>query len=197
MNLSTVKWAQWDKTQSRELLVCWGAKNPNFCRFADPKSTLWALPFPNAEKIRKSKTIRSICGYVRNKHGGSPTTHPRNRLSPWSLGMWGRAGKLWIDVTSAVWQLATCCLILRVGFRGQAIQWWHSWKWGSQGRCNWNHFGTTLAANGFCREMTTWGFHLNDGLLPVNPASVCRSLWIRSCSVRNCYRRATVRLGTE
>jgi len=22
MNLSTVKWAQWDKTQSRELLVC-------------------------------------------------------------------------------------------------------------------------------------------------------------------------------
>jgi len=26
------------------------SKKPNFCRFADPKSTLWAPPFPNAGK---------------------------------------------------------------------------------------------------------------------------------------------------
>jgi len=31
------------------------------------------------------------------------------------------SGKVWIDITSVVWQLATHCLIL-VGFRGQAIQ---------------------------------------------------------------------------
>ena len=38
----------------------------------------------------------------------------------------GGAGKLWINITSAVWQLATPCLILGVGFWGQAIQWRHS-----------------------------------------------------------------------
>jgi len=39
-------------------LKIWGAKTPNFCRFADPKYTLWAPPFPNAGKIRKSKTVK-------------------------------------------------------------------------------------------------------------------------------------------
>ena len=38
------------------------------------------------------------------------------------LGVWGGAGKLRIDNTSAIWQLATRCLILGVGFRRQAIQ---------------------------------------------------------------------------
>jgi len=36
MNLSTVKWAQWDKTQSRELLVTAEC----------PYTLLWAAPFP-------------------------------------------------------------------------------------------------------------------------------------------------------
>jgi len=30
-----------------------------------------------------------------------------------------------------------------------------------------------------------------------NPAPVGRSLWIRSCNIRNCSRRATVRLGID
>ena len=34
-------------------------------------------------------------------------------------------------------------------------------------------------------------------MFSVNPASVGRSLWIHSCSVQNCARRATVRLGID
>jgi len=113
-------------------------KKPNICRFADPKSTIWAPSFPTVGKIRKPKTIGSICGYVRTSIPNTvrvPPPHPRNRLSPWCVG-WGGASKLWIDITSAVWQLATRCLILRVGFRGQAIRWWHSRERGSKGRCH-------------------------------------------------------------
>ena len=39
-----------------------GGGAPNFRRFADPKSTPWAPPFPDAGKIGKCKTIVSICG---------------------------------------------------------------------------------------------------------------------------------------
>ena len=46
------------------------------------------------------------------------------------------------------------------------------------------NFGTTLAANGFRREITTWVFRIKGGLFSVNPASVGRSPWIRSCGVR-------------
>ena len=56
------------------------------------------------------------------------------------LGVWGGAGKLWIYITSAVWQLATRCLILGLGFPGQAIQWSHSRDRGSKGRCYGNQF---------------------------------------------------------
>jgi len=41
-----------------------------------------------------------------------------------------------LSLRSAVWQLATRCLILGVGFRGQAIQWKHSRDRGSKGRCH-------------------------------------------------------------
>ena len=41
------------------------------------------------------------------------------------------------------------------------------------------------------------GFRIKDGLFSVNPASVGRSLWIRSCGVQNCPRRATVSLGID
>jgi len=74
-------------------LKIWGAKNSHFCRFADPKSTIWAPPFPIAGNIRKSKTIGSICGCVRTFIAttvGVPPPHiyPRNQLSPWCVG-WG------------------------------------------------------------------------------------------------------------
>ena len=52
----------------------------------------WSPPSPNVEKIRKSKTIVSICGYVRTSIPnmvGVSLPHPRNRLSPRCVG-WGR-----------------------------------------------------------------------------------------------------------
>jgi len=38
---------------------------------------------------------------------------------------------------------------------------------------------------------------MKNGLFSVNPASVGRSFWIRSCGDRNCCRRATVPLGID
>jgi len=37
------------------------------------------------------------------------------------------------------------------------------------------NFGTNLAVNGLVREIRTWEFHINDGLVSVNPY-VCWSL---------------------
>ena len=37
-------------------------------------------------------------------------------------------------------------------------------------------FGTTLAANGFSQEITTWGFSIKYSLFSVNPVSVGCSL---------------------
>jgi len=37
-------------------------------------------------------------------------------------------------------KLATCSLILGVGFQGQAIWWRHSRDWVSKGRCHGNQF---------------------------------------------------------
>jgi len=111
-----------------------GQITPISGRFADPKSTLWTLPFPNARKIGKSKTIGSIS--IPNMVGLPPPTSENGCF----LGVWDRAGKFWMDVTSAVWQLATCYLILLVGFWGQAIQWRHSQDRGSKERCHSNQF---------------------------------------------------------
>jgi len=39
------------------------------------------------------------------------------------------------------------------------------------------NIGTTLAANGLCRQITTWGFRIKDGLFSINPyTSVSRSV---------------------
>ena len=54
--------------------------------------------------------------------------------------MWSGAGKLWIDLTSAFWKIAIRCLILGVGFQGQAIQWRHNRDRGSKVRCHGNQF---------------------------------------------------------
>jgi len=65
----------------------------NFCKFADPESALWALQFRNWREIEKSKTAGSICGLattsIHTKHGGGPTSHGWDRLSPWGME-WGR-----------------------------------------------------------------------------------------------------------
>jgi len=44
------------------------------------------------------------------------------------------------SITSVVWQIATRCLILGVGFRGQAIQWRHGRDRGPKRRCHGNQF---------------------------------------------------------
>jgi len=98
-------------------LKIWGAKTHNFSRFLDQKSAFWALPFPNAGKIGKSKTIGSIGGHVRTSIPNMVGFHHPTSEIGCPLGVWGGAVKLWIDITSAVWQLATRCLILGVCFR--------------------------------------------------------------------------------
>ena len=117
------------------------------------------------------------------------------------LGVGGGAGKLWIDITSAVWQLATRCLILGVGFRGQAIQWRHSRDRGSKRRCqcHGNQFWDYISCkwiltgdNGMRLSYKGWCMCFQ----PI-PMSVGRCLWIRGCGDRNCSRRATVRLGID
>jgi len=70
------------------------------------------------------------------------------------------------------------------------------------------NFGTTLAANGLCREITTWGFRIKDGLFSFRQPlrllvalslslSLSLSLDSYSCGVQNCSRRATIRLGID
>jgi len=54
---------------------------------------------------------------VHAKTGGSPP--PTSEIGC-PLGVWGGAGKLWIDITSAVWQLSTRCLIAGVSFWGSS-----------------------------------------------------------------------------
>jgi len=148
-----------------------------------------------AGRIGKSKTIAGqyVAMWGRTYQTWWGSHHPTLEIGC-SLGVWGGASKLWIDITSAVWQLGTHCLILGVfeinlsdddiaeieGLKDVAME---------------TNFGTTLAANGLWREMGTWGFRIKDGLFSVNSASVGRPLWIRSCGVRNCSRQATVRLG--
>jgi len=82
----------------------------------------------------------------------------------------GGAGKLWIDITSAVWQLATRCLILGVGFRGQAIQWRHSRDRESKGRCHGNQFWDCIS----CKRTLTED---NDMRLSCKGWFVITHLW--------------------
>jgi len=108
--------------------------------FFGPKIATLSPPFHTAGEIGKSKTIASICSYVSTSIPNMVGFPPPISEIGCPLGVGGGAGKLWIDITSAVWQLATHCLILGVGFRGQAIQWRHIRDRGSKGRCHGNQF---------------------------------------------------------
>jgi len=64
-------------------------EKPQFCRFADPKSTVSATPFHNAREIWKSKTVVSVYGSVAS--GGRPHrtwwgSHPPSLRSVVPLG---------------------------------------------------------------------------------------------------------------
>jgi len=99
-----------------------------------------------------------LCEHIRAKHDGVlPPTHLWDRLSPWCGG---GAGKLWIDITSAVWQLAIRCLILGVGCRGQAIQWRYTRDRGTKGRCHRNQFWDCISC-----KWTLAGDRPNDMML--------------------------------
>jgi len=69
------------------------------------------------------------------------------------LEMSGGASKLWVNITSAVWQLATRCLFPWVCFRGQAIQWRYSQDRGSKECCHGNQFWDENCYN--CSVWTT------------------------------------------
>ena len=58
------------------------------------------------------------------------------------------------------------------------------------------NFGTTLAANGLVREITTLGFRIKDGSLSVNPF-VCwsLSLWIRTLRRSELLRAGDCQVG--
>ena len=67
-------------------------EKPQFLPICGPKIDTLSPAIPYVGKIRKSKTIVSISGYVRTSIPnmvGVPLPHPRNRLSPWCVG-WGR-----------------------------------------------------------------------------------------------------------
>jgi len=90
-------------------------ENANFCQLADPKSTLWDPPCHNNEReIWKSKTIVNLwLGLdVHTKYGGfSP---PMAEIVPLGHGV-GQIN-VQINITSAVWQLATWVFDSRCGF---------------------------------------------------------------------------------
>jgi len=128
-----------------------------------------APPFHTVGKIGKSKTIASICGYVSTSIPNTVGSPPPVSEIGCPLGVGGGADKLWIDITSAVWQLATRCLILGVGFRGQAIQWRDTRDRGSKGRCHGNQFWDcisckwTLTEDNDMRLSCKGRLHCGDG----------------------------------
>ena len=65
------------------------------------------------------------------------------------LDVGGGAGKLRIDITSAVWQLATRCLILGVGFRGKLSNEDIAEIEGLRDVAMATKFGTKIAISGF------------------------------------------------
>ena len=157
------------------LLTNLRGENPTFCRSSDPTLTLWTPPFHNAGKIRKSRTVASICGYMwarPHQTWWGPPTHLWDRLSHWCGS---GASKFWIDITSAVSQLASPCLILGVGFRGQAIRWRHSRDRGSKGCCHGNLFWDYTSCTWPVMGDNYMRVRIKDGLFSVNPY-VCWSL---------------------
>ena len=91
-------------------------------QFADPKSTLRAHHSIMRGKLRSLKQSgKSVArlGRPSKKHGG--VHHPGLRSVVPLVGQ----ASFRINITSAVWQLATLCLILGVDFPGQNIRWRH------------------------------------------------------------------------
>jgi len=115
------------------------------------------------------------------------------------LVVWGGPSNLWIDITSAVRQLATGCLILWISFRDQAIQWRHSRDRGSKGRCHGNQFWDYVSCKWTLTGDNDTRLSYEGWFVFIQPLRlyVARCLWIRSCGDRNCSRRATVRLGID
>jgi len=117
----------------------WQVKTPNFADFQTQNRHLephHSLMQGKSANLNNSVNLW-LYEHVHTKHGGGPP--PTSEIGC-PLGVWGESGKFWIDITSAVWQLATRCLILGVCFRGQAVQWRHSWDRGTKGRCHGNQF---------------------------------------------------------
>ena len=67
-------------------------RKPPFCWFSDTKWTLWAPPFFIAVQIGNSKTIGSICGYVRKSIPNMVGSHHPTSEIGCSLGVWGGTG---------------------------------------------------------------------------------------------------------
>jgi len=124
---------------------------------------------------------------------GSPT-HLWDRLSAWCVG-W--AGKLWIDITSVVWQLATHCLILGVVFRGHAIQWRHCRDRWSKGRCHGNQFWDYISCKWTLMGTNDTRLSYKGRFVFSQRLSVGCSVWIRTWGGWNCSWRATVRLEID
>ena len=100
-------------------------KNPKFCQFADPYLTFWAPPFHRVREIGKSRTIVTVCGSAMTSIPNMVwVPHPWLRLVV-ALGHGLGRYTFEINITSAVWQLATRCLIpgsvLRVSLSDEDI----------------------------------------------------------------------------
>ena len=97
----------------------WGAKKTFFANFRaqnrhfEPRHSLMRGKSENVKDLWLGEDVHT-------KHGWG-YHHPTPKIGC-PVDVWGGASKFWIDITSAVWQLATRCLILEVGFRGQSIR---------------------------------------------------------------------------
>ena len=95
----------------------------NFRQFADPNSIFWAPPFIERGKTGNPKQVKqpsqSVARLWRPYQTWWGSNHPRLR-SVVSLGHGVKQIIVRIDITSAVLQLATRCLILGVDFSGSA-----------------------------------------------------------------------------
>jgi len=110
-------------------------------------------------------------------------THLWDRLFPWCGG-----GKLWIDITSAVWQLATRCLILWAGFLGQAIQWRQDKIESLRDVAMATNFGTKIAIIGFVWTTASKRL-LMEGVLVVGrqKADIADSLQLRDVATTTTF----------
>ena len=166
-------------------LKIWMTQSPHFCRFSDAKSTLWAPPFPNrgiSRNLKQWDWDQSVAMWGCPYQTWWGSHHPPQKSAvPFVCGM-EQVNR--IDITSAVWQLATRCLILGVGFREQAIKWRQNQDQGCKGRCHGNKFWEYISCKWILTGENDMGISYERWFaFIVNPASAGCSLWIRSCGV--------------